>query len=215
MGGDVPKQYLELLGRRVIDHSLQRLLDHPLIVGVYVALSADDGYWADCEHAADSRVVRVTGGEERCHSVLNALRALQKVADPRDWVLVHDAVRPCLDVGDLALLIETLSDHPVGGLLGIPMQDTLKRISSDGSVVETVPRSDLWRAYTPQMFRLGLLTEALDGALQNGELVTDDASAMELAGHRLLMVEGHAGNLKITRPADLVLAAFHLSQQSS
>jgi len=215
MGGEVPKQYLELLGRRVIDHSLHRLLAHPLIEAAYVALSPDDVYWPSCEHAADSRVVRVPGGAERCHSVVNALNALRKVAAEEDWVLVHDAARPCLTAGDLEHLVSTLKDHPVGGLLGVPVHDTLKRVFPGGEVSGTVPRRDLWQAYTPQMFRLGLLTRSLEQALEKGELVTDDASAVELAGHRPLMVEGHAGNIKITRPADLSLAAFHLSNPSS
>ncbi len=214
MGGAVPKQYLDLLGRRVIDHSLHRLLAHPGIEAAYVALSPDDAYWPGCEHAADSRVVRVSGGVERCHSVLNALFALKRVADEADWVLVHDAARPCLTADDLERLIATLMDHPVGGLLGVPVHDTLKRVTSGGLVEETVPRRDLWQAYTPQMFRLGLLTRCLEQALDNGGLVTDDASAVELAGHRPLMVEGHAGNIKITRPSDLALAAFHLSHPS-
>lgn len=211
MGGELPKQYLELQGRKVIDHSLQRLLDHPLIEQAYVALSPEDVYWQGCEHADDARVVRVAGGEERCHSVLNALRALRGEADSDDWVLVHDAARPCLSRGDLDHLIDSLRNHPVGGLLGVPVQDTLKRVVAEGGVSETVPRRDLWQAYTPQMFRLGLLTQALSDALENNQLVTDDASAMELAGYRPQMVEGHAGNIKITRPADLALAAFYLS----
>lgn len=211
MGGEVPKQYLELQGRRVIEHTLQRLLDHPLIEGVYVALSPDDGYWQSCAFATDTRVSRVAGGEERCHSVLNALHELQTTAEPNDWVLVHDAARPCLSAGDLDRLIKTLRDHPVGGVLGVPVQDTLKRVSAEGEVAETVPRRDLWQAYTPQMFRLGLLTDALEQALKKGELVTDDASALELAGYRPIMVEGHAGNIKITRQADLALASFYLS----
>lgn len=215
MGGGMPKQYLELLGRRVIDHTLQRLLDHCLIGAAYVALCPDDGYWADCAYAADPRVVRVAGGEERCHSVLNVLHALQAVADADDWVLVHDAARPCISADDLNRLIETLADHPVGGLLGVPVHDTLKRVTVQGEVAETVPRGDLWQAYTPQMFRLGLLTDALEAALHKGERVTDDASAVELAGYRPQMVEGQAGNLKITRPADLALAAFYLSHPLS
>ncbi len=214
MGGEVPKQYLELQGRRVIDHTLQRLLEHPLIEAAYVALSPHDGYWPQCDFAVDPRVVRVDGGEERCHSVLNALRSLQSVAEPDDWVLVHDAARPCLGAADLDRLITTLEGHPVGGLLGVPVQDTLKRVTPDGEVETTVSRSDLWQAYTPQMFRLGLLADALAQALQQGELVTDDASALELAGYSPLMVEGHAGNIKITRPADLALAAFYLTHPS-
>ncbi len=215
MGGAVPKQYLELQGRRVIDHSLQRLLAHPLIERAYVALSPDDAYWQSCEHAADTRVVRVPGGRERCHSVLNALRELQSVAGRDDWVLVHDAARPCLSEGDLDRLVRSLRDHPVGGLLGVPVQDTLKRVSAQGEVEQTVPRHDLWQAYTPQMFRLGLLTDSLADALDKDHLVTDDASALELAGYRPVMVEGHAGNIKITRPADLALASFHLTHQAS
>ena len=211
MGGAVPKQYLELLGRKVIDHSLRRLLDHPLIESVHVALAETDTRWASTEHADDSRVVRVTGGGERCQSVLNALRVLASSAERDDWVLVHDAARPCLSAADLDNLIQQLKQHPVGGILGVPAHDTLKRVSSDGGIVETLPRSDLWHAYTPQMFRLGLLIEALEQALERGRLVTDDASAMELAGHRPMMIEGQAGNIKITRPADLPLAAFYLS----
>ena len=158
MGGEVPKQYLELLGRKVIDHSLQRLLDHPRIEAAYVALAETDDEWAGTEHAGDARVVRVAGGVERCHSVLNALHALAAHAAADDWVLVHDAARPCLSAADLDHLIRQLTDHPVGGLLGIPVQDTLKRVSADSAVEETVPRRDLWQAYTPQMFRLDLLT---------------------------------------------------------
>jgi 2-C-methyl-D-erythritol 4-phosphate cytidylyltransferase len=211
MGGDLPKQYLELQGRKVIDHTLQRLLDHPLIERAYVALSPQDAYWQDCEHAGDGRVERVAGGEERCHSVLNALNVLQAVANKDDWVLVHDAARPCLSRKDLDHLIETLRHHPVGGLLGVPVQDTLKRVVDGSEISETVPRGDLWQAYTPQMFRLGLLVDALQEALKKGRLVTDDASALELAGYTPMMVEGHAGNIKITRPADLALAAFYLT----
>ena len=211
MGTALPKQYLQLLGRPVIDHSLQTLLDHPLIEAVYVALSDADGYWPQTQHAKDPRVIRVAGGEERCHSVLNALNLLRQTAADDDWVLVHDAARPCLSSKDLDHLIQTLRQHPVGGLLGIPVQDTLKRVAPQGEVIQTLPRNDLWQAYTPQMFRLGLLAEALEQALAAGSQVTDDASAMELAGHRPLMVEGHGGNLKITRPADLPLAAFYLS----
>jgi 2-C-methyl-D-erythritol 4-phosphate cytidylyltransferase len=215
MGGEVPKQYLELQGHPVIDHSLRRLLDHPLIERAYVALTPDDAYWEACDHADDSRVIRVAGGEERCHSVLNALRELKPTADTDDWVLVHDAARPCLSAGDLEQLITRLKDHPVGGLLGVPVQDTLKRVSARGEVGETVSRRDLWQAYTPQMFRYGLLLHCLEQALKNGALVTDDASALELAGYSPLMVEGHAGNIKITRPSDLALADFYLTHPSA
>ena len=212
MGGEIPKQYLDLLGRYVIDHTIERLRNHPLIEVVYVALSETDDYWEETSYAADPRVVRVQGGAERCHSVLNALQSLSTKADADDWVLVHDAARPCLSESDLDRLIHRLRDHPVGGLLAVPVQDTLKRVSAEGEVVTTESRDELWRAYTPQMFRLSMLREALIDAIKKGAMVTDDASAMELAGFRPLIVEGDVANLKITRPADLPLAAYYLSQ---
>jgi 2-C-methyl-D-erythritol 4-phosphate cytidylyltransferase len=158
-------------------------------------------------------LLSASGGEERCHSVLNALTALQKVADESDWVLVHDAARPCLRSEDIDHLLAELTDHPVGGLLGLPVADTMKRTDADDSVIETVSREHLWRALTPQMFRLGELYDALDGALKRDELVTDEASAMELAGKAPKMVEGHGDNIKITRPQDLRFAELYLAEQ--
>ena len=210
---DVPKQYLDLKGRRVIEHTLGRLLDHPAINGVVVAISEADPWWPETAYANHPSVWRVTGGEERCHSVLNALRELQQRADPMDWVLVHDAARPCVRPSDIGQLINTLADHPVGGLLGIPVHDTVKRAGKGNKVMETVLREGLWRAFTPQMFRLEPLYEALKGALQSGHLVTDESSAMEWAGFSPALVEGHSDNIKITRPEDIELAAFYLIQQ--
>jgi 2-C-methyl-D-erythritol 4-phosphate cytidylyltransferase len=213
MGAAIPKQYFPLRGKTVIELTISRLLDHPSIEKTYVALSENDERWLDTRYALDPRVVRVDGGAERCHSVLNALNALVREAAPNDWVLVHDAARPCLRVDDLNLLIKTLEGHPTGGLLGMPVRDTMKRTGEGGLVRETVERDRLWHAFTPQMFRFRLLREALQGALARGGTVTDDASAMELAGHAPLMVEGHGDNLKITRPEDLALADFYLQQQ--
>jgi 2-C-methyl-D-erythritol 4-phosphate cytidylyltransferase len=212
MGAGIPKQYLSLAGRRVIDHTLDRLLEHPRIEAVCVALSAGDGLWRDCEHADDPRVSIVEGGEQRCHSVLNALSMLKRRAADDDWILVHDAARPCLSRSDLDRLIHSLTAHPVGGLLGVPVRDTLKAVDSEGRVERTVSREGLWHALTPQMFRLGLLHQALEKAIDNGAFVTDDASAIELAGYHPLMIEGDAGNIKITRPEDLRLAADYLSR---
>ena len=211
MGAEVPKQYLKLLGRPVLDHTLERLVGHPRIAGVVVVLAPDDPWWASSAFFAHPQVIRAAGGAERCHSVCNALTALAQVASVDDWVLVHDAARPCLRRGER--LMARLREHPVGGLLGIPVRDTMKRASETDEVQETVSREGLWHAYTPQMFRLGPLRDALERALDAGYLVTDDASAMELAGWRPLLVEGHPDNIKITRPADLGLAAFHLAQQ--
>jgi 2-C-methyl-D-erythritol 4-phosphate cytidylyltransferase len=215
MGVAVPKQYLELQGRPVIEHTLERLMGHPDIAGVYVAVAEDDERWENTAYAGHPEIVRVKGGAERCHSVLNALALLRRSADPDDWVLVHDAARPCLRREDVDTLLEKLRDHPVGGILGVPAHDTMKRTDEKGAVLETVARECLWHAFTPQMFRLGMLQQALQSALEKGVVVTDDAAAMELAGHQPLMIQGHADNIKITRPEDLALASYYLSHMES
>ncbi len=216
MGGPVPKQYLPLGDALVIEHTLERLLSHPLIAGVVVALSPDDVRWDDTRFSTDPRVSRVAGGGERCDSVLNALGALaRRGTDPGTWVMVHDAARPCLARGDIDNLFAQLSGHPVGGLLAVPLHDTVKRADAGGQVLETLPREQLWRAFTPQMFRLGALRDALQQAREQGRQVTDEASAMELAGFSPRLVEGRSDNIKITRPADLSLAAFYLSRQKT
>jgi 2-C-methyl-D-erythritol 4-phosphate cytidylyltransferase len=210
MQADRPKQYLPLHGKTVLEHTLARFLDHPQISGVVVALSENDPWWQELA-LQHPKLHAVLGGAERCHSVLNALNGLQSQADEMDWVLVHDAARPCLRSEDIGQLINALHEHPVGGLLGLPVADTVKRTGNDDTVQETVPREHLWRALTPQMFRLGELRAALDSALEQGQLVTDDASAMELAGKAPKMIAGHADNIKITLPSDLRLAELYLS----
>ena len=213
VGAARPKQYLDLAGRPVIEHAVHTLLGHPRIRGLIVVLDPADGYWAQTALAEDPRIRRADGGAERCHSVLNALELLAAEADLDDWVLVHDAARPCLRWADLDRLIATLEDDPVGGLLGVPVRDTMKEADAAGRVVRTLPRAHLWHAYTPQMFRLGLLRRALRAALAGGHLVTDDASAVELLGLAPRLVEGHSDNIKITRPEDLPLARFYLEEQ--
>ncbi len=213
MGSATPKQYLDLAGWPVLEHSLRLFLDHPRIRGLAVALDPADERWEGLPSASHPAILRVPGGGERCHSVLNALEALAGRAGEDDWVLVHDAARPCLRREDLDRLITVLARHPVGGLLGVPVRDTMKAVDACGEVLNTVPREGLWHAYTPQMFRRGPLRQALRQAIAAGRLVTDDASAMEIAGFRPLLVEGHADNIKITRPEDLALAHFHLQRQ--
>ncbi|MTW19838.1 2-C-methyl-D-erythritol 4-phosphate cytidylyltransferase [Allochromatium palmeri] len=213
MGSTVPKQYLELAGRAVIEHTLEGFVSHARIQGVVVALGAEDGYWDTTAYAAHPKVLRAPGGAERCHSVLNALSVLEDRANEDDWVLVHDAARPCLRRSDLDRLIDSLCEDSVGGLLGIPVRDTMKRAGDGERIDATVDRSSLWHAYTPQMFRLGLLRRALHEALEANDLVTDDASAIERLGLAPRLIEGHADNLKITRAEDLPLAQFYLQQQ--
>ena len=213
MGSEIPKQYLLLRDRAVIEHSIARLLEHPRINKVLVALAEDDDLWETLGMAGDARIQPVSGGAERCHSVLNALRWLETEAGPEEWVLVHDAARPCLRAADLQRLIEELEDHPVGGILAGPLHDTVKRTDREQRITQTLERESLWRAFTPQMFRLGILRESLEHALKSGRTVTDEASAIELAGLAPLVVEGAGDNIKITRPEDLELAALFLKRQ--
>lgn len=213
-GGSIPKQYLDLAGRSVIERTLSLFIDHDRISGIRVALDAEDRLWGATAYSSHPKVAPAVGGPERCHSVLSALEALVgDRADPEDWVLVHDAARPCLRRADLDHLIAELAQDPVGGLLAVPVRDTMKRGDPTAHVVATVDRAHLWHAFTPQMFRLGALAAALRDAIASGDLVTDEASAMERLGHRPRLVEGHGDNIKITRAEDLSLARFFLEQQ--
>ena len=211
VGGSIPKQYLELCGRTVLEHTLRTLLDGPGISGGIVALGEGDPFWTTIPAALRARVRTTTGGRERCHSVLAGLQALD--ANDDDWVLVHDAARPCLDPADLARLMDACRADPVGGLLALPVADTLKRAGEDGRVAATVPRERLWRAQTPQMFRHGLLLRALTSAIEAGETPSDEAAAIERAGSKPLLVEGSPFNIKITQAADLEFAAAVLASR--
>ncbi|QBQ54901.1 2-C-methyl-D-erythritol 4-phosphate cytidylyltransferase [Nitrosococcus wardiae] len=213
MGTHIPKQYLPLAGKTVIEHTLASLLQHPRIEAIVVAISPEDRWWPECLPQDKGRIIRVAGGAERCHSVSNGLECLLNLAAPEDWVLVHDAARPCLRREDIDRLIATLHDHPIGGLLALPISDTVKRANAEGVVLETVNRAGLWRAMTPQMFRLGKLYQALREAIAAGVQVTDEASAMEWAGFSPCLVEGYPDNIKITHPQDLMQAEDFLKRQ--
>lgn len=213
MGSDCPKQYLSLQEKPIIQHTLERLAATQ-VKGIVVALSATDPYWEELELDLPVPLMRVEGGAERFHSVLNGLHHLQKHADPDDWVLVHDAARPCVRVEDIQHLMQSLADHPVGGLLALPVRDTMKRSNTDNIITETVSREQLWHALTPQMFRLQALTEALEDVLAQQKMVTDDAQAIELTGQQPVLVASHADNIKVTHPQDLQLAALFLTQQA-
>lgn len=204
MGAGLPKQYLPLGGRTVLEHALAPLLACGDLAGLVLALAADDRIWPTLPLASDPRIRTVIGGAERADSVLHALQALPAAA--QDWVLVHDAARPCLDAADLQRLRQAMAADPVGGLLAVPVVDTLKR-ESDGRSVATVDRRTLWRAQTPQLFRYGLLRQALESARQAGRRVTDEASALEQAGHAPRLIAGADTNIKLTRPDDCILAA--------
>ncbi|MDD3760693.1 MAG: 2-C-methyl-D-erythritol 4-phosphate cytidylyltransferase [Acidithiobacillus sp.] len=218
-GGAVAKQYLQLRGRPVLAHALQPFLTEPRIRGVQLVLPGADlatGAWRELlGPQSRSFLPPVVGGAQRQDSVRLGLRALlEHGALPQDWVLVHDAARPCLQRGDLHALLDALPRAPQGALLALPVADTLKRAAGE-HVVATVERSHLWRALTPQAFPLGALLEALDDAEQQGAPVTDEASAMERRGWHPLLVQGHADNLKITYPEDLPLAEAILAARGS
>lgn len=204
MAADRPKQYLQLGGRTILEHSLDCFLDHPCLKGVVVSLAADDPYWPGLRCAVDARIQRAAGGRERADSVLNALLLLHaQGADDADWVLVHDAARPNLARTDLDRLLAELADDPVGGLLAVPARDTLKRADAQGRVAATIDRSTVWQAYTPQMFRLGALHRALADSLVADVVITDEASAIEWSGQAPRLIEGRSDNIKVTRPEDL------------
>jgi len=213
MGSLVPKQYLQLAGRTVLEHTLWRLAGHPLIQQVVVAISAGDEYFEELRSRLPNKVSTAPGGAERCHSVLSALHVLSAHAAADAWVMVHDAARPCVRVADLDRMLETLSAHAVGGILAAPVRDTLKRCDAAGAIVATVDRTQLWHALTPQMFRLGTLIRAIETALSEGVIVTDEAQAIERIGLTPRVVAGSADNLKITHPEDLSLAAMILAAQ--
>lgn len=216
MASAVPKQYLPLYGQTVLEHTLDALFGCERLSGIVLALAAGDDHWHALENRYSARrLACVTGGRERCHSVLNALAGLAAAgAQSADWALVHDAARPCVRIDDIVALMDALDADSDGGLLGVPVADTMKRVTADGRITATVERSGLWHAQTPQMFRLGPLRTALEQTLADGVVVTDEAAAMERAGYRPRMVCGHADNIKITVPEDLALAEFHLGQRA-
>jgi 2-C-methyl-D-erythritol 4-phosphate cytidylyltransferase len=205
-GATLAKQYTPLLARPMLSWTLAPLLDDERVAGIVVALADGDARWSALDEASDPRVRTCAGGARRELSVANALATLDGSAADTDWVLVHDAARPCLRHDDLQALFSELGDDPVGGLLAIPVSDTLKRAADDACVSETVARDRLWRALTPQMFRVGLLRRALALCVERGRTVTDEASAIECLGLRPRLVRGHADNIKITHPEDAALA---------
>ncbi|WP_041598512.1 2-C-methyl-D-erythritol 4-phosphate cytidylyltransferase [Hahella chejuensis] len=210
MGGERPKQYLKLIDRSVLEHTLDRLLSAPGISQIYLPLHPQDKWWPEIADKYTGKVISVAGGEERSTSVLNALEKIESHAAIEDWVLVHDVARPCFRISDISNLMRLLWNTQPGGLLGVPVADTVKRTNEKGEVLATVSRANLWRAYTPQMFRFGALLSALRQGSEKGVHITDEASAIEAQGLKPVMVEGHSDNIKITHPQDLPLAEIFL-----
>ncbi len=216
MQSSVPKQYLKLNGVPVLQHSVQRLLDIPAVSALVVAISPHDSHWHSINIESEKLMLVTEGGAERCNSVLNALESLQQQAAfnaDQDWVLVHDAVRPCVRSSDIERLLVEAGQHPEGGLLAIRVRDTIKRENADTTVAETVVREDLWQALTPQLFPWRLLVPALRTASKNQQILTDESSAMEAAGYAPKLVLGSADNIKITQPEDIQMAEHFIDAQ--
>lgn len=207
MAANGPKQYLRIAGKPMLRHTIDAFLASPLVSHIYIVVSPDDGQIDAIVPSAGVTVLRC-GGATRMDSIQNGLRQLGEVLDAQDWVLVHDAARPGLDAALIEKLITAVGDDPVGGLLAMPVVDTVKRVH--GGAIETVARDGLWLAQTPQMFRYRLLRDAL-AAATDASAITDDASAVEALGHRPRLVEGHPRNLKVTLPADIVVAEMYLA----
>ncbi|MBV8741824.1 MAG: 2-C-methyl-D-erythritol 4-phosphate cytidylyltransferase [Sinobacteraceae bacterium] len=209
-GSALPKQYAKLHGRSVIEWALAPFLADVHCLGVVVVTAGEDRYWPAIA-ARLPGLTNVAGGASRSGSVRNGLRALAGRADSQDWVLVHDAARPCVSPQEIGQLLHAAAAHPVGGILAVPAADTLKRARSDGEIITTVDREGLWRALTPQMFRLGKLIEALEQAERTGRVPTDEAQALEWLGQHPLVVPGSAANIKITGADDLLVAGAVLA----
>jgi len=216
MGSAKPKQYLLIRGRPVILHTLERLCHYPRLSGVMVGISTQDRHWQAHETEAERLpkfLGTYPGGATRAQTVLNGLKALAAHAHENDWVLVHDAVRPCVRLSDIDALVNAVEAGNEGGLLALPVADTVKRADKAGQVAETVSREGLWRALTPQMFRVGMLRVALEKSLSHNSEITDEAAAIEAMGGHPKLVSGHADNIKITLSGDLALAELFLKQQ--
>jgi 2-C-methyl-D-erythritol 4-phosphate cytidylyltransferase len=214
MRAKVPKQYLNLNGRPIIETSLARIGSLSYVRQVVVMLNPEDTVWPSLGLEQNPKIICQFGGENRYQTVLYGLRYLSSQAQDDDWILVHDAARPCVRRSDIDRLFEQIADHPVGGLLGAPVDNTMKLVDAEQEIVATVDRVDVWSAFTPQVFRFRLLLDALEAVDKSHKTVTDEATAVEEFGHRPKMVLGNRDNIKITHPNDLNLAAQILSSQA-
>ncbi|CDL82142.1 bifunctional ribulose 5-phosphate reductase CDP-ribitol pyrophosphorylase [Xenorhabdus szentirmaii] len=228
MKSGCPKQYLDIAGKTILEHTLAALFEHPRVQRIVVALNPADTHFEKLAVASDPRITTVVGGEERADSVLAGLDYLTSLQTEKSiWVLVHDAARPCLhrhDLDNLLRLIEQNTDpHGMcGGLLASPVRDTMKRMisaevrgsSNTHAVSQTVDRNGLWHALTPQLFPLPLLRDCLSKSLAERACITDESSALEYCGYHPILVNGRADNIKVTQPEDLALAEFYLSRKS-
>lgn len=212
MDADIPKQYISINGKTVIEHTLDCFLQREEIEGIVVAIADTDQYWSTLSVSKDIKVITAPGGKERYQSVLNGLQILSDKAEADDWVLVHDAARPCLHQSAIDRLMIELRVHDVGGILALPCRDTMKRANDNCEIESTVEREHLWNAQTPQMFRYGKLVSALEKALGEEVIATDEAMAMEMCGYKPVLVRGHPENIKLTHKDDLENLEIYLNK---
>lgn len=206
-----PKQYLKLAGETILEHTVNRLLDHSMIDKVIIALGDADEYIKDTSLFEHSNVELVIGGKERVDSVLAGLLAVDAISYP--WVLVHDAARPCVSLADISKLVNRCIDKNSGGILAAPVRDTMKRTDGSNCIIKTEDRENLWHALTPQMYPTVQLINAIESSIESNDNITDESSAIELVGLASEIVEGSNENIKITHPDDLALAEFILNKQ--
>ena len=211
MNSTIPKQYIILEnGLTILDQCLNTILSNELISGFIVALDKKDSHFKSSDFAKDPKLISITtGGKERFHSVLNALNALDQTAKPNDWVLVHDAVRPCIRKEDINKLIEEVADDKVGGILANRIVDTVKQ-KNNGGLVSTIDRQKLYIAQTPQMFRYAILKDSIEKAIESNMHITDESEALESLNYSIRIVEGSSSNIKITTQEDIHLANYFL-----
>lgn len=212
---ELAKQFHSIGDKLVADHTLSRLLSISKINKILVPCDISAEHWQQVSAVEDQRVELIAGGAERVYSVLNGLRALSDSAASDDWVLVHDMARPCITSGDINKLIEQLAGHKVGGILAAPISDTLKKTTSQRAIEKTLDRSDYRGAQTPQMFRYGLLVKALEAMLEEQQVPTDEASAIEYLGEQAIIIEGRRDNIKITHREDLIIAQAIMGYQEA
>ena len=207
------KQYLKINGKYILDHTINRFIDIPEIECITIVLAENDNFWRSSTLLNHSKIRTTIGGKERYHSVLNGLEHINSNTAPDDWVLVHDAARPCLRQSDIRKLIKELQFHEVGGLLAMPTRDTMKRSGENNEIMSTVDRNDLWHALTPQMFKYSDLQNSLKNIIDEGIEVTDEAQAIEMLGLKPKLITGHSDNIKVTHENDIALATLYLNEQ--
>ncbi|MAS81213.1 MAG: 2-C-methyl-D-erythritol 4-phosphate cytidylyltransferase [Legionellales bacterium] len=212
MGVDKPKQYISINNKTIIEHTIDCFIYREEIEKIIVAISKEDEFWSTLEISDHDKIMTVSGGKERYQSVLNSLKMLSSEAEDDDWVMVHDAARPCLNQSAIDRLIIQLKGHDIGGILAMPCRDTMKRSNDTGEIDETVERQSLWHAQTPQMFKYGKLLLAIQDALKNKAVVTDEAMAVERLGFKPMLVLGHQGNIKLTYKDDLESLRLYLDR---